>query len=134
MRRPLRPHLHVTASAARAYEAAHLRNANNHRVIGVSGICIISGMSMSWRPENVGRSWGAATITVSNECDRRAASHRATPRQCLLGEYDECDNRHYGDVHDDKREQDDEQKPATAEAISTMQEAHAQRAGGTIAP
>ena len=52
------------------------------------------------------------------------------PKAAFLGEYDERDNRHGGDIHDAEWEQDDEQKPAAAKAKSTVEQAHAQRADG----
>src|SRR5258708_23010598 len=58
----------------------------------------------------------------------------ATPGKGLLGEDSVRSSRHGGDIHDAEREQDDEQEPATAEAISTMQQSHAQRARSTVAP
>jgi hypothetical protein len=56
------------------------------------------------------------------------------PRQCLLGEDNERDNCHRPNIHNAERKENGEKKPAAAKAISTVEQAHAQRACGPLAP
>jgi hypothetical protein len=73
-------------------------------------------------------------VTQSLAHHKVQARREPGPRQCLLGEDNERDNCHRPNIHNAERKENGEKKPAAAKAISTVEQAHAQRACGPLAP
>src|SRR5262249_61026198 len=64
----------------------------------------------------------------------RSVRREPRPRQCFLCEYNKRDSRQCCTIHDAERKEDDKEKPAAAQTIGSMQQAHFKCASRAVAP